>query len=232
MSVGYGLSFTHYPPFALEGRATSVHLGATLGGSLFSAWLITVFLHFAGHIHARLVSIVVCALFFASLAAFGLVVQRDFVQSWNYQKRTWREIVKLAPDLEEGTVVLVTSRNVPYTRFIYGDSWAEILIFENIFLFPKAWQLYPPLRLTLPGNWQDYVSATPDGMVFNPPEIPVEDVPLVSGKVIWLQLEQGKSFRHSGSLTIRGQTIFLKPSGAAANLDKQMLYQVLIGPEQ
>ncbi len=232
MALGYGLSFTHYPPFALEGRATSVHLGATLGGSLFVGWLITLCFQLAERMRAESIAIAVCAVFFASLAAFGLVVQRDFVSSWKYQKEIWRDVVELAPDLEEGIVVLVTPRNVPFIRFIYGDDWAEVLILENLFMFPKAWQPHLPMRLTWPENWQDYVSSTPDGIVFDPPGRPVENVPLESGKVIWLELEPGKSSRRSGSLAIQGQTILLKPLGSAVHLAKQPLYPLLISQER
>ena len=41
--LGYALAFTHFPPNALVGRGTSVHLGATLGMSVLAAavaWLL------------------------------------------------------------------------------------------------------------------------------------------------------------------------------------------------
>src|SRR5205823_15053967 len=76
--LAYGLAFTHFPPTAVNGRGTSVHLGATLGAAILfasGAWALQRL------VKARLAAVVVAA-YFALAGGYAMTIERDFAASW------------------------------------------------------------------------------------------------------------------------------------------------------
>jgi hypothetical protein len=97
--LAYGLAFTHYPPVALYGRVTSVHLAATVGGSIIFASLATWAL-------ARRLGPMVVGVYLGLLVGYSLTVQRDFARSGQLQQVFWTDIVRCCSDLTDGTILI------------------------------------------------------------------------------------------------------------------------------
>jgi hypothetical protein len=99
--VGYALAFTHFPPNALIGRGTSVHLGATLGMSVLSAGIAWLILNWQPRIAAALF-----ASYLALAVGYYVTIERDFIRSWQLQRSFWQQVVACCSDLRDGTVLL------------------------------------------------------------------------------------------------------------------------------
>ncbi|MBV9546966.1 MAG: hypothetical protein JOY61_21570, partial [Chloroflexi bacterium] len=156
--LGYALAFTHYPPVALVGRGTSVHLGATLGMAVLGsacAW---------GLLSARrAVAVGVLAAYFALAVGYYVSIQRDFVRSWQAQRAFWQDVVRCCSDLQDGTVLLYELQaSDESTTFIFTNSWGDALVLGEMLRFPAEWS--NPPRLFSLTDWQSRVEAQSDGL--------------------------------------------------------------------
>ena len=154
--LGYGLAFTHFPPNAIVGRGTSVHLGATLGMSVLAAsvaWLLL-------GIRPRVATALLAA-YLALAVGYYVTIERDFMRSWQLQRGFWQQVVACCSDLQDGTVLLyeLNATDEP-TTFIFTNSWADPLVLGETFAFPPAWA--NPPRLFSLTQWLDRVQPEGD----------------------------------------------------------------------
>src|SRR5205823_6465603 len=112
--VGYALAFTHFPPNALVGRGTSVHLGATLGMAVLAAaiaWLLL-------GLRSKAATLVLAG-YVALAVGYYVTIERDFMRSWQLQRAFWQQVVACCSDLKEGTVLLYTINPSDEPTFIF-----------------------------------------------------------------------------------------------------------------
>jgi len=150
--LAYPLTFT-VRAYALSGRDTRVHLAAALGAAMLWAWLGNrVLAWFSKHISAWLGSALLSA-GFTLLVGFGLLVQADMVRAWNLQRELWGSIVEYAPDVEEGTVILIDPAGLTDTWAIDANTWAMPQILSYLFQYPTTWEAQPAVHRLLP-DWR------------------------------------------------------------------------------
>lgn len=229
LSLAYGLSFTHFPPTILAGRLTSVHLAAVFGAALLVGWLAACLIAIADSFQKRFVGVILVVSLFASLGGFAYIVQRDFRQSWIFQRDFWTSVVELAPDLEQRTVVLLEWRNMINSYYIGAHSWTDAYILSLLYEQPADWTR-DPILIVVPIGWENEVEKNGDALLFDTQDLPpYQKIPLVPGNVIYLQADtEGRVFRRQDTLTVAGQPFPLKPRAPATNLTHRPLYDVLI----
>jgi hypothetical protein len=150
--LAYPLTFT-VRAYALSGRDTRVHLAAALGAAMLWAWLGNrVLAWFTKHLSAWLGSALLSA-GFTLLVGFGLLVQADMVRAWNLQRELWGSIVEYAPDVEEGTVILIDPAGLTDTWAIDANTWAMPQILSYLFQYPTTWEAQPAVHRLLP-DWR------------------------------------------------------------------------------
>jgi hypothetical protein len=223
--LGYVLAFTHYPPTAVAGRSTSVHLAATLGGAIVFAAIASRVLS-AGWIGSALV-----AAYIAVLGGYYLTIQRDFLLAWEQQKTFWTEVVHCCSDVQDGTVLVVETDQPLGTTMISGNSWADPLVPRLLYHFPSDWQ-NPPRLFTLAPDWTSRIEAAPDGgWQWRVPAATWDEhtEPLPTGNLIVLRYQDGQLVRVDGPLSVDGGSIALKPPAAAAGWPTGPLYPLLVG---
>ncbi len=247
--ASYALAFTHFPPTATEGRLTSVHLAASVAVAILGGGLFAFLLKQGSAI--RLGSSLLFGIYFALLVRFGLVVQNDYVQVWQQQQAFWSQLVTLAPDLDARTVVLVD--NIDHTglkqgTYIYGYAWSIPLVLERLFYFPSSHsntihrsvnytqEDTPPCAYTVNVGWQTLVQQKNqklyyvDRDMFKPFDAPDNGLLLPEGNVIYLQARLDHLTRLTGTLSLAGQTLHLKPVGPSTTTLHKRLYDYLIVP--
>jgi len=223
--LGYALAFTHYPPVALVGRGTSVHLGATLGMAVLGsacAW---------GLLSARrAVAVGVLAAYFALAVGYYVSVQRDFVRSWQAQRAFWQDVVRCCSDLQDGTVLLYELQaSDESTTFIFTNSWGDALVLGEMLRFPAEWS--NPPRLFSLTDWQSRVEAQSDGLRWWVPAaswdehweaLPQDDV------ILLRRGPDGHLERVTGSVTVAGRQLELKAPGQPTPFPPAQLYDLLL----
>ncbi|MBV9579252.1 MAG: hypothetical protein JO057_11755 [Chloroflexi bacterium] len=224
--IGYALAFTHYPPNALVGRGTSVHLGATLGMSVLATGLAWLVLGWRPRLAIALISG-----YLALAVGYYVTIERDFVRSWQLQREFWQQVQACCSDLQDGTVLLYTLSSAEEPTFIFTNSWADPLILGETFAFPTTWS--QPPRLFSLTEWQNRVQADGDQLEWWVPAASWDEhwEPLPQDNVILLtRAADGTLTRATGTIEVPGGTLTLKPPSApeswpAAQLDAPLLDQ-------
>lgn len=228
----YGLAFTHFPPNAVMGRGTSVHLAATFGSAVVFAALASALVRAARRRRLGLYAVSALALYLAVLVGYQVTIQRDLAQSWQVQRAFWTQVIELSPDLEAGTVVLFPMEDPP-TRYIATSSWGDAIALEQLYRLPREWS-EPPRLFSVERNWSDRVAVRDGQLSWWMPAAWWDErwAPLPQGNVIFLELVDGRLQRRQGTLPVAGQTLRLKasPPGASAPWPRGPLYDYLIAP--
>jgi len=210
--LGYGLAFTHFPPNAIVGRGTSVHLGATLGMAVLAASVAWFLLSLRPRVATALI-----AAYLAVAVGYYVTIERDFTRSWQLQRAFWQQVVGCCSDLQDGTVLLYELNPADEPMFIFTNSWADPLVLSQTFTFPASWS--NPPRLFSLTEWQDRVQADDrGGLQWWVPAASWDEhwEPLPQGNVILLRRSaDGSLARQTGQAAVAGATLDLKQKAAA-----------------
>jgi hypothetical protein len=207
LMLGYGLAFTHFPPNALVGRGTSVHLGATLGMSVLAAGAAWLMLSMRPGIATA-----VLAAYIALASGYYVTIGRDFIHSWQVQRAFWQEVAACCSDLRDGTVLIYELNPTDEPTFIFANSWADALVLGETFDFPKTWS--NPPRLFSLTQWADRVQPDGDHLQWLVPAASWDEhwEELPQGNVILLRRgPDGGLLRVTGSVEAAGRALQLKP---------------------
>lgn len=155
--LAYPLTFT-VRAYAISGRDTRVHFAAVIGASILFACVIWIVLKVAQEYGKGRFGIIAISGFLSLLVAFGFIVQKDYLLSWQYQREFWTQVVELCPDLEKDTVILVDPAGLRYTRHIDANTWNLPRILPQIYQFPSTWEWYEKPRVyRLVEGWEDRI---------------------------------------------------------------------------
>jgi hypothetical protein len=224
--VGYALAFTHFPPNALVGRGTSVHLGATLGMSVLATGVAWLLLGWRPRLAIALISA-----YLALAVGYYVTIERDFVRSWQLQRAFWQQVQACCSDLQDGTVLLYTLSSAEEPTFIFTNSWADPLILDETFAFPTTWS--QPPRLFSLTEWQNRVQADGGQLNWWVPAASWDEhwEPLPQDNVILLtRAPDGTLTRATGTVEVPGGTLTLKPPAPPETWPAAQLYAPLLGP--
>jgi hypothetical protein len=222
--VGYALAFTHYPPNALVGRGTSVHLGATLGVSVLATGIAWLLLGWRPRLAIALISG-----YLALAVGYYVTIEQDFVRSWQLQRAFWQQIQACCSDLQDGTVLLYTLSSGEEPTFIFTNSWADPLILGETFDFPTSWS--QPPRLFSLTEWQNRVQANGNQLQWWVPAASWDEhwESLPQDNVILLtRAANGSLTRATGTLDVPGGALTLKPPTAPESWPAAQLYAPLL----
>ncbi len=224
--ISYALAFTHFPPIAITGRATSVHLASTIGWSFLGSGLLGLALQF-GEMHGkRNATAIIIAIYFSLLALFHLKVQDDYVKSWKMQREFWREVVKLSPDMTEKTIIFFDKKGLIETSYIQTFSWAVPVTLEQIYSFPIQWERPPRV---FPRPAESEVSVGDSTIRWQVPTARWWSYSDVQEKenIIFLQYENN-SWVRKNEMTFSGSTFQvkkIKAGGKYLNFEEGRLYR-------
>lgn len=231
LCLGYSVSFTHYPPTELIGRRTSVHLAATFGASILFACICASVIFISEKYKYKKTAVSILSVYLALLVGYNTTIQKEFVQSWNFQKTFWKQIVKLCPDLKENTVILLSgsSKLFYYTKYILTLSHqSNSLILRQMFRFPNDW-VYPPKVLFLFSNWKNNLSQQGDQLILQLPFI--QPAIIQDSNVIYVKVNNNLDFsRVDTTFNLNGNIIHTKPKGESTLelYEKTRLYDLII----
>ncbi|MCC7361724.1 MAG: hypothetical protein IT317_19740 [Anaerolineales bacterium] len=232
--LAYSLAFTHFPPYNTLGRFTSVHLAAAFGASVTIAALAAGVLAIVRRDWLSNVFLAGCTAYFGVLAGYGVLIQQDFALSWRYQREFWQAVLPLIPDVEPGTVVIVDRSGLPDSRFIISHDWEANILLGLFYEFPESWDAadYPQVFVEPPG-WQAGVQLVGGRLEWLPARsVYTSPQPLPDGQTILLEWEDGQLVRRTGTLSLQGHSLRLKPepAAAAATWPTGELYRLLMEP--
>jgi hypothetical protein len=238
--AGMMLLFTAYPltiilqAGTIDGRASRVHLAAIVGGSMLCALGIDRLLSIAQTNTRKQLGLIGVAMMFALLVGFGTIVQSDYNLAWQKQQNLVTSIIRLCPDLEEGTSIFVEQQDLQNPTQIHAYAWSMPMILEQIYQFPPQWQIIPRIYQINP-NWQQQID--------NPERLPLNKIAewltfipkqhpgtIETQDVIMLKMTNGR-FTRLDSLSLKnGVVLNFKPRNPQARIEFPTLplYRYLI----
>jgi hypothetical protein len=167
----------------------------------------------------------------ALASGYAMTIARDFERVWETQRTFWHEVVACCSDLQEGTVLIHEWDGNVSGQFIFDNSWADPLVLERTFSFPREWSTPP--RLFSLTSWHERVESTPGGLEWRVPEAVWYEyrAPLPQSNVILLRREAGRVVRVTGSIEVGGGTLTLKPPGGSVSFPPGPLWRYFAAPD-
>lgn len=210
--MAYPLTFT-VRAYAISGRDTRVHAAGVVGAAVLLAAGALLLLYLANaHRCWRYLARAIIALELALMVGYGFVIQRDYVNAWQYQRQFWTELIPLIPDAGEGTMILVDPDALQDTRQIGANYWNLPRVLYQLYVFPEDVKNVPIVH-RLERGWQDSLVGE-DGR-FQVNAVTAYSVSGYFGEfdsqdVILIQSEDGRLVRRT-TVVLDGQEYFLKP---------------------
>ena len=229
-----------YNVWAITGRASRIHTAAIVGASILCACACSAILLVVSTQKAkRRLATMGLAVFFTGLVGFGLTVQQDYRISWEYQKAFFTDVIRLCPDMTDGTVILVEkTTNLKRTKHAPDyEGTSSNVVLRRIYQFPRSWE--PPRVYKLKPGWSNEIVS--DENLFDLNYSTVGFIPssfytkVKSINVILLEVENGQLTRRTKPLIINGQEFPLKEKSSSEfpPFQKGYLYDYLIiSPEE
>jgi hypothetical protein len=129
-ALAYALTLTNYPPLQVVGRLTSTHVAAGWPAALTVGAFFDL-LAGSTRWRGRLV-MAIAAIWLASLVCYHHVLQRGYVKAWQEERRFWKAVTLLTPDVGPGWSVVINGSPAPANEVILSNSWSDHLVHEAI----------------------------------------------------------------------------------------------------
>ena len=229
--MAYPLTFT-VRAYAISGRDTRVHLAAVVGAAVVIGVGLVLLLALADAFRRRVAAEWLIGLLAGFLVAYGFVIQQDYRRAWTYQQELWTRVLRLVPDLEEGTTILVDPQGLKDVRQIGANTWNLPRILDQILEFPEAWSEPSRVYRLAPG-WEGLLAGENGTFVLDgsttvaPPSLYKEVSP---ASVVLLTAGDNGLQRHAVTLKLASGQFELKPLGRPTtnSFSKGFLHRYLI----
>ena len=211
LATAYPLAFT-VSASATDGRDSRVHLAAVIGTAWLAAWGAEFVLKLADAYGRRLAGVLRLtilgglAVFFSLQVGFGKLIQQDYVNSWQYQRQFWTQLLPLITDADDGDIILVEPSVLRATGQIGVITWNTPRVLELIIRFPPEWNDLPRVY-RLEAGWEQHLVSEEDlfqvdnQTSFIPESMYVE---VESSKVIFIEAQENGLVRHTAPLLLNG----------------------------
>jgi hypothetical protein len=148
-----GVAFAHvlcfraeyFPPIAVLGRLSALHLGAAIPWSMFVAGLFFLALKMFSRLRFGLAA--AAAAVFTIWIMYGIVFQdQGMAKSWSQQKQVWTRFINISGKLRDNDLLVIDMKDAPsalgfsMAGFLNSRSQAGLAAFVR---FPKAWKTPP-----------------------------------------------------------------------------------------
>ena len=234
--LAYPLTFT-VPATMISGRDSRVHTAAVVGASILGGILGYLIVYLANSYRQKNLAALLLATYFSLLIGFGIIVQQQNKLSWKYQQAFWADVIQLAPDLNDGQVILVDAPSLPWGSQLYPFAWSMPSVVGQLYQFPWQWKNVPKLYKLNP-DWQLKIAANGEialnndnGLLFfYYPWEPARQVK--TSEIILLQEKDGKLVRTTTPIVAGAKKFSFKPltNSTINSFDKGYLYDYLIAP--
>jgi hypothetical protein len=235
--LAYPLTFT-VPATLISGRDSRVHAAAVVGASILGGILGYLIVYLANSYRQKNLAALLLATYFSLLIGFGIIVQQQNKLSWKYQQAFWADVIQLAPDLNDGQVILVDAPSLPWGSQLYPFAWSMPSVVGQLYQFPWQWKNVPKLYKLNP-DWQLKIAANGEialnndnGLLFfYYPWEPARQVK--TSEIILLQEKDGKLVRTTTPIVVGTKKLSFKPlaNSTLDSFEKGYLYDYLITPK-
>ena len=208
-----------------------IHSGAIVGASILCACIGSSIMYIGKAYGKRRLATLLLAAYFSLLLGFGLSIQRDYALAWQYHSSWLSDIIKLVPDITDGSVILFEEKGLKSTKYIRWFQDADRTILSALFQFPNDWE-NPPIIVPLKDSWQAYshLDNNLNLLYVGNPLNPSDTKKFKSTSIVFLEPQNGNLTRRVNPMIIGDQTLKLKNQSEPiiSTFDKKPLYNYMI----
>jgi hypothetical protein len=209
-----------------------------VGASILGGILGYLIVYLANSYRQKNLAALLLATYFSLLIGFGIIVQQQNKLSWKYQQAFWADVIQLAPDLNDGQVILVDAPSLPWGSQLYPFAWSMPSVVGQLYQFPWQWKNVPKLYKLNP-DWQQKIAANGEMALNNENGLlsyyyPWESARQVkTSEIILLQEKDGKLVRTTTPIVVGTKKLSFKPlaNSTLDSFEKGYLYDYLITPK-
>jgi hypothetical protein len=219
-ALSYFISMEPTPTFHATDRATRVSGAASFGSSIVVAALFFMLLQKSRTLMTKLGVYGATTVFIIGMFLYSFVLQQDYIQEWEEQRSDVAQLIKLTPDVERDSV-LILELHVPGIPFFTSGRrrraiGLEKTLFEyefpHIFSAGEAW---PRVFVVYSDDWVHNLKLDADGLMsWKKPVFEGRwyaasgDYRYRPGRFIVLEeVEPGWLVRHSEPIVVDGQQV-------------------------
>jgi hypothetical protein len=227
LALGYVTAF--FFDLGLEGRfpytdrVSRISVASSLGSSLLIAAVLAGLIRTLRRRAARIAACVLTAAFFAVCFLYSFVLERDYVDDWQEQRRDASRILALTPDAHADSILILRVPFAPPGFQRLPAIGIDKAGFDEIFLFLYRGAPRPKLFIVVSDEWRGYLKKQADGsMAWTAPLFPGRWYPARGsyrpGRFIVLEKKpSGEIVRKSDSIVIEGVQIVAPVADARAH---------------
>lgn len=215
IALSYTIPLIQAPVTIFTGVLSSIHTASVFGSSILVSSVFLFCFNFVKIKPLRISLVLVLSVITGLMVCYNVIIQKDFVQSWENQKTFWSEVKRLCPDVSDSTVIFVMQNEnniLPQTTYISSNSWTDPIILKQIYQFPEYWR-NPSRVFVMREDFEKRVSATNDGLEWKVPEATwdAHTEILPDSNVIILNVNGDKLERNFGTVEYAGKELILRP---------------------
>jgi hypothetical protein len=250
--VGIIMSILAYPFIIIHSTTivkdlvSRIHVAATIGDSILCASACSAILFLANTYRIKRMAIVLMAAFFALLVGFGIMVQQDYRLAWQYQRAFLSDVVRLAPDLDDETILFIDPtdfRDPEYlkafeTGYPMLQSTSQLSKIYSAISAPSKNSKWFNAYVLMGSNWQETIRVKENSLQLD--ESMQSSIwgrfgsegtrKFKSSDLILLEANNGKLTRRIEPLVIDGREfpLKIKPATSLPLLENAPMYDYLI----
>ena len=227
-----------------------IHVAATVGASIVCACVCSAILFLGATYRMKRVAIAIIAAFFALLVGFGVMVQQDYRLAWQYQRAFVTDVVELAPDLDDETILFIDPTGFRDPKYLkaFENGYPMLnstLMFSKIYpaiSTPKKYSKWFNAYILMSPNWKETMIVDGNSFRLNESMRPViwgrfqeqwkskGYRTFASSELILVEAKNGQLTRRTDPLVIDGKEFPLKkkPATNPPLLKNAPIYDYLI----
>jgi hypothetical protein len=118
--LSYLMGFTHYPPTAILGRGTSVHLMSSVSWAFFISSALSLLSKYCG---TRRI-IFICLIMLSSFMNYFYMLQYSYVYIKNEEMKVFKRLEDLCPDMYDADIIIIGVAGEPNSAAMDTYHWA------------------------------------------------------------------------------------------------------------
>lgn len=221
------------------GEGSRLHLAGAVGISFIYAGIGGLVIRFiSGDINKRKIGFAVLSVWLSLLIVYNFQVQKDYRHARNLQHEFWAELIRLCPDMRDGTLVFFYPDEFHRVKSISPFDWSTSFVLEKMYDFPSKWTHPPNVYVIEKPGWRHVLFSGTNLTLSDLDKKHIVDVVKESdmgrkidiNNSIFLVYEHGTLHRLTGHVHPGGGSFREKPGEyQLKDLKKGVLYSYLVG---
>jgi len=221
----------------IYGIDSRLHFSGTLGISFIYAGIGALIMRYFSDINKSKIGFAILSVWLSLLIVYNFGVQQDYRQARNIQRKFWTDLIKLCPDITDGTLVFFYPDGIHRVKSISSFDWSTSFVLEKLYDFPAEWGNPPRVYVINKAGWENILFSDPNLTLSDLDEKRMVNIvnksdigrKIDTNNCIFIDYENGYLHRLKRRFGLNGKTIQKDTTeNILGNLKKGVLFSYLV----